>query len=144
MDKSFDGLLDAVTNGRFLLIGMQKTKTKKEWAGKRHDWKDHILLKYNLHVFFVFWLFFFATAGQCWLPRMLRSCNFSSAIFFPFRDETWKCLVPGSRALFMLHKGLEEGWSASVSLQELVPWNISFSGGRRKENVDLRHATNDT
>lgn len=35
MDKSFDGVLDAVTNGRFLLIDMQKKK-KKKWAGERH------------------------------------------------------------------------------------------------------------
>lgn len=50
MDKSFDGVLDAVSNGRFLLIGMQKKK-------KSERVRD-ILLKYNQHIFS-------AIAGQC-------------------------------------------------------------------------------
>lgn len=31
MDKSFDGVLDAVSNGRFLLIGMQKKERVSGW-----------------------------------------------------------------------------------------------------------------
>lgn len=128
MDKSFDGVLDAVSNGRFLLIGMQKKK-------KSERVRD-ILLKYNQHIFS-------AIAGQCWLPRMLKSCNFSSAIFFPFGDENLKIPRPWLTRSFHVAQRIRGGLICLCLETRIGPIKYFFRK-KKKENVDLCHATNDT
>lgn len=144
MDKSFDGVLDAVTNGRFLLIGMQKTKIKKK-SERVRDMTGRITSSWNTTcMFFCFFFVFFATAGQCRLPRMLRSCDFSSAIFFPFRDENLKMPRPRLTHSFHVAQRIRGGLICLSLATRIGLMKYFFRGRRRKENVDLRHATNDT
>lgn len=129
MDKSFDGALDAVTNGRFLLIGMQKKKKIE----RVRDMTRRITSSRNTTS-----IFFFAIAGQCWLPRMLKSCNFSSAIFFPFGDENLKIPRPWLTRSFHVAQRIRGGLIC-LSLDTRIGPMKYFFRKKEKENVDLRH-----